>query len=250
MRRILMGSILPALFIVIWEISSRIGMLTLESLSRPSDILRAGIGGLADGSILVATGQTFETALLGLTFAAVTGIIAGAALGLSPVLERVVDPTIEALRPIPAVAFIPLALMMFGFGVSMEATIVAYACVWPILIVTISAVQAIEPRLLEVAAILEMTFAERLRKIILPAAFARINVGLRVAAGIALVVAVTVEIVLNPRGLGYSLMLAQQSLRVDIMYAQLLWLCVIGYALNALMRNIGPTSIALSRVGR
>jgi ABC-type nitrate/sulfonate/bicarbonate transport system permease component len=250
MRRVLMGSILPALFIAIWEISSRIGILTLESLSRPSDIISAGIGGLADGSILVATGQTFETALLGLTFAAITGILAGAVLGLSPVLERVVDPTIEALRPIPAVAFIPLALMMFGFGVSMEATIVAYACVWPIMIVTISAVRAIEPRLLEVADILEMTFAERLRKIILPAAFARINVSLRVAAGIALVVAVTVEIVLNPRGLGYSLMLAQQSLRVDVMYAQLLWLCVIGYALNALLRNIGPAAIALSRAGR
>jgi ABC-type nitrate/sulfonate/bicarbonate transport system permease component len=250
MKRVLMGSILPALFIAIWEISSRIGILTLESLSRPSDIISAGIGGLADGSILVATGQTFETALLGLTFAAITGILAGAVLGLSPVLERVVDPTIEALRPIPAVAFIPLALMMFGFGVSMEATIVAYACVWPIMIVTISAVRAIEPRLLEVADILEMTFAERLRKIILPAAFARINVSLRVAAGIALVVAVTVEIVLNPRGLGYSLMLAQQSLRVDVMYAQLLWLCVIGYALNALLRNIGPAAIALSRAGR
>ena len=139
---------------------------------------------------------------------------------------------------------------MFGFGVSMEATIVAYACVWPILIVTISAVKAIEPRLLEVADTLEMNFAERLRKIILPAAFVRINVGLRVATGIALVVAVTVEIVLNPRGLGYSLMLAQQSLRVDIMYAQLLWLCVIGYVLNALLRNIGPASIVLSRAGR
>ena len=250
MRRIVLGSILPTLFIAIWEISSRSGLLTLESLSRPSDIVRAGIGGLTDGSILVATGQTFETALLGLTFAAVAGIIAGAVLGLSPVLERVVNPTIEALRPIPAVAFIPLALMMFGFGVSMEATIVAYACLWPILIVTISAVRAIEPRLLEVADILEMTFAERLRKIILPAAFARINVSLRVAAGIALVVAVTVEIVLNPRGLGYSLMLAQQSLRVDIMYAQLLWLCVIGYVLNALLRNIGPAAIALSRAGR
>jgi ABC-type nitrate/sulfonate/bicarbonate transport system permease component len=250
MKRILIGSILPALFIAIWEISSRTGLLTLESLSRPSDILRAGITGLADGSILVATGQTFETALLGLAVAAVAGIIAGAVLGLSPVLERVVDPTIEALRPIPAVAFIPLALMMFGFGVSMEATVVAYACVWPILIVTISAVKAIEPRLLEVADALEMNFAERLRKIILPAAFVRINVGLRVATGIALVVAVTVEIVLNPRGLGYSLMLAQQSLRVDIMYAQLLWLCVIGYVLNALLRNIGPASIVLSRAGR
>lgn len=250
MKRILIGSILPGLFIAIWEVSSRTGILTLESLSRPSDILRAGVAGLADGSILAATGQTFETALLGLTFAAVAGIIAGAVLGLSPVLERVVDPTIEALRPIPAVAFIPLALMMFGFGVSMEATIVAYACVWPILIVTISAVKAIEPRLLEVADALEMNFAKRLRKIILPAAFVRINVGLRVATGIALVVAVTVEIVLNPRGLGYSLMLAQQSLHVDIMYAQLLWLCVIGYVLNALLRNIGPATIVLSRAGR
>src|SRR5450755_4425609 len=250
MRRFLLGSILPALFIAVWEISSRTGVLTLESLSRPSDILHAGIVGLADGSILIATGQTFETALLGLTFAAVAGIMAGAVLGLSPVLERVIDPTIEALRPIPAVAFIPLALMMFGFGVSMEATIVAYACVWPILIVTISAVRSIEPRLLEVADTLEMNFAQRLHKIILPAAFIRINVGLRVATGIALVVAVTVEIVLNPRGLGYSLMLAQQSLRVDIMYAQLLWLCVIGYALNSLMRSIGPASVALSGASR
>ena len=250
MKRILIGSILPALFIAIWEISSRTGLLTLESLSRPSDILRAGIAGLADGSILAATLQTFETALFGLAIAAIAGILAGAVLGLSPVLERVVNPTIEALRPIPAVAFIPLALMMFGFGVSMEATIVAYACVWPILIVTISAVKAIEPRLLEVADTLEMNFVERLRKIIFPAAFVRINVGLRVATGIALVVAVTVEIVLNPRGLGYSLMLAQQSLRVDIMYAQLLWLCVIGYVLNALLRNIGPASIVLSRPGR
>src|SRR5437868_1708590 len=145
MKRILIGSILPALFIAIWEISSRSGVLTLESLSRPSDILRAGIAGLADGSILAATAQTFETALFGLAVAAVAGIIAGTVLGLSPILERVVDPTIEALRPIPAVAFIPLALMMFGFGVSMEATIVAYACVWPILIVTIAAVKAIEP---------------------------------------------------------------------------------------------------------
>jgi NitT/TauT family transport system permease protein len=250
MRRVLIGSIVPALFIAIWEISSRTGVLTLESLSRPSDIILAGISSLGDGSILVATVQTFETALLGLSIAAIAGIVSGAVLGLSPVLERVVDPTIEALRPIPAVAFIPLALMMFGFGVSMEATIVAYACVWPILIVTISAVQAVEPRLLEVAEVLEMTFVERLYKIILPAAFARINVSLRVAAGIALVVAVTVEIVLNPRGLGYSLMLAQQSLRVDVMYAQLLWLCVIGYVLNALLRNIGPAAVILSRAGR
>jgi ABC-type nitrate/sulfonate/bicarbonate transport system permease component len=128
---------------------------------------------------------------------------------------------------------------MFGFGVGLEASIVAYACVWPIMIVTTTAVRNIEPRLLDVADVMEMTFVEKLRKIILPAAFARINVGLRVAAGIALVVAVTTEIVLNPRGLGYSLILAQQSLNVALMYAQLVWLCVVGMLLNAVLRALG-----------
>ena len=79
-----------------------------------------------------------------------------------------------------------------------------------------AAVRGIEPRLLDVAQALELSFAERMRKIILPAALGRINVGLRVAVGISLVVAVTVEIVVNPRGLGYSLIVAQQSLRIRI----------------------------------
>src|SRR5258708_9639140 len=100
MRRIVLGSILPTLFIAIWEISSRSGLLTLESLSRPSDIVRAGIAGLTDGSILVATGQTFETALLGLMFAAGARVIARAVPRPSPVLCQCVHPPLET--PLPA----------------------------------------------------------------------------------------------------------------------------------------------------
>jgi NitT/TauT family transport system permease protein len=239
MRRFLFGSIVPLSLLAGWEWSSRSGALKFESLSRPSDILRAGYLGVHDGSILLATAQTFETALLGLAIAALVGILFGVVLGLAPILDRVTSPTVEALRAIPAVAFMPLALMMFGFGVGLEASIVAYACVWPILIVTVSAVHSIEPRLLEVADALELSFLERFLKVVFPAALARINVGLRVAAGIALVVAVTVEIVLSPRGLGYALILAQQSLKTDVMYAQLLWLCLLGIALNAVLRRLG-----------
>ncbi|MGA8154735.1 MAG: ABC transporter permease subunit, partial [Rhodoplanes sp.] len=163
----------------------------------------------------------------------------GALLGLLPALERVAGPTIEALRPIPAIAFMPLALMIFGFGVGLEASIVAYACIWPILIVTISAVRAIETRLIEVAAVLQLPVWKKTTKIVLPAAMARINVGLRVAAAISLVVAVTVEIVLNPRGLGYRLILAQQQLQIGLMWAQLVWLCLLGYALNLILMRFG-----------
>jgi ABC-type nitrate/sulfonate/bicarbonate transport system permease component len=239
MRRGAIGLIIPLLLLLGWELFSRAGHLPIDAVSRPSDIAAAWFESLTDGSLLLATWQTFETALVGLAIATVAGILAGTILGLLPLVEGVMGPTIEALRPIPAIAFMPLALMMFGFGVAMEASIVAYACVWPILIVTISAVRAIEPRLLEIAVVLEMPFTARLWKIVLPAALARINVGIRIAAAIALVVAVTVEIVLNPRGLGYQLILAQQSFRIGLMYAQLFWLCVIGYLLNAVLHNLG-----------
>ena len=153
-------------------------------------------------------------------------------------MARMAGPTFDALRAIPAVALMPLALLMFGWGLSLEASVVAYACAWPVLIATWAAVRGVEPRLLEVADVLEMRFGERLCKIVLPAAFARINVGLRIALGVALVVAVTVEIAVNPRGLGYSLVLAQQSLKADLMYAQLLWLALIGYLLNAILKTV------------
>ena len=114
----------------------------------------------------------------------------------------------------------------------MEAAVIAFACVWTVMIATSAAVRTMEVRLEEVAQALELSHYAYIRKIILPAALARIAVGVRVAVGIALVVAVTVEIVVNPRGLGYGMIIAQQSLRPDLMYAQLLWIGIVGWAIN------------------
>ena len=233
MGRLLRGALLPVLLVVFWEAGSRTGALPLDTLSRPSDIVLAAATGFADGTVLLATWQTVQAALLGFVLAALLGILCGVVLGLSPRMEGVVGPSIDALRPVPAVALIPLSLLLFGFGLVMEAAVVAFACVWPILLVTISAVRGIEPRLLELARALELSFGARMRRIILPAALARIVVGVRVAIAISLVVAVTVEIVINPRGLGYSMIMAQQSFHPDLMYAELLWLGVLGWGLNA-----------------
>jgi ABC-type nitrate/sulfonate/bicarbonate transport system permease component len=232
------GAVIPVALLALWEAGSRAGTLPMDSFSRPSDIAAAFARGMADGSIPLATWQTFEAALAGLALAAIAAILCGVALGLSPRLERVVGPTIDALRPVPAVALIPLALLVFGFGLSMEASVVAFACFWPVLLMTIAGVRGIEPRLLEVARSLQLSYVDQLRKIILPAALGRITVGLRLALAISLVVAVTVEIVLNPRGLGHSMIAAQQALRSDLMYAQLLWLGAVGAVLNALARRI------------
>ena len=237
MRRFLRGSTIPVLLVALWELLSRVGILPMDTTSRPSLVVVAGYEGMADGSILIATWQTIEAAMFGFLMATVIGVLCGVVLGLSRKLEAIVGPSVDALRPIPAVALIPLSLLLFGFGLNLEAAVVAFACVWPVLLVTIAAVHGIEPSLLELARVLEMPFGTRMRKIILPAALGRITVGLRVAVSISLVVAVTVEIVLNPRGLGYSMMMAQQTLKPELMYAQLLWLGALGWALNAALEK-------------
>lgn len=228
------GWVIPVFLVLAWELGSRAGVLPPDSTSRPTDIVVAAARGLADGSILLATWQTLEAALLGFAIATMLGVSLGVVLGLFPRLESMVGPCIDALRPVPSVALIPLALLMFGFGLKLEASVVAFASVWPVLLMTIAAVRGIDPRLLEVGRVLCLPPLARLRKIILPAALGRIVVGLRVSLAISLVVAVTVEIVLNPRGLGHALMSAQQAMRSDVMYAQLVWLGLVGWSLNAL----------------
>jgi ABC-type nitrate/sulfonate/bicarbonate transport system permease component len=229
------GALIPVVLIALWEIGAATGVLPPDTMSRPSEIVVAGWNALLDGSLLLATFQTFQSALLGLGLGSLIGIILGIFIGLSPTLEGIVGPTLDTVRPIPAVALIPLALLIYGFGVRMEVLVVTYATVWPVLIVTISAVRGIEPRLLEVARTLEMPPLSRMRRIVLPAAMARIAVGIRVSAGVALVVAVTVEIVLNPQGLGYGMIIAAQSLRPELMWAELLWVGLAGWAFNTLL---------------
>jgi NitT/TauT family transport system permease protein len=155
--------------------------------------------------------------------------------------------SIEAFRPIPSVALIPVAMLVYGFGYRMEIAIVAFATTWPMLLFTRAAVGSIEPRLVEVSRALGFGTLARVWKIILPAALPRIFMAFRLAVGIALIVAVTVEIAANPYGLGYAMMVAQQSLRPALMFAILIWIGLVGWLLNALMiwaqrRLFGPAA--------
>ena len=243
------GLVIPVILIALWEIGARAGILPPDTMSQPSLIAVAGWHALLDGSLLLATLQTFQSALLGLALGAAVGIAIGTAIGLSPALEAVIGPTLDTIRPVPAVAIIPLALLIYGFGVRMEVMVVSFAAVWPILIVTVTAVRAIEPRLLEIARMLEMRPLRRMAEIVLPAALARIAIGIHVSASVALVVAVTVEIVLNPQGLGYGMIIAAQSLRPDLMWAELLWIAFAGWLFNMLLLTIDRRWLRRFQVG-
>jgi NitT/TauT family transport system permease protein len=226
------GLLIPIAALAAWELFSWVGYLPPDTISRPSAAMAAGWAAMLDGSMPIATLQTLQAALLGLALATAAGVAAGLVLASSPIAALALEPSLEVLRPVPPVALIPLSLLLLGFGLSMEAAVVAFACFWPILIATAAAVRSVEPRLIEVARALELPYVAQIAKVVIPATVGRIFVGVRIAAGIALVVAVTVEIVVNPRGLGYGMITAQQSLRADLMYAELLWVGAVGWAVN------------------
>ena len=233
---VLKGLVLPAVLIAAAEIAGRmVDISHSNSLAPPSAVARAFIEAMADGSLLVATGDTLASVFGGFAIGASLGLVIGVLLGILPAVDRLMEVTIESIRPIPPIAVLPIALILLGFGYRLEIAIVAFACVWSPLILTRAAVREIEPRLLEVAKVLRLTPGARIAKIVVPAALPRIFVAFRLSVGIALIVAVTVEIAINPLGLGQGIMMAQQALRPDLMLAYLVWLGIIGFALNGLM---------------
>ena len=225
--------LLPVLAVVVLEIWARAVDLQSDSLAPPSAIAVALFGAFRDGSVLTATRDTLISAFAGLSIGGAVGLAFGIALGISHIFDRLMEVTIESIRPIPSIALLPIALIALGFGYRMEIVIVAFACLWPILILSRAAVGGIEPRLMEVSRALRLSPMDRVRKIIIPAALPRIFLAFRLAAGIALIVAVTVEIAINPIGLGAGIMSAQQALMPDLMLAYLLWIGIVGYLLNS-----------------
>jgi ABC-type nitrate/sulfonate/bicarbonate transport system permease component len=231
------GIAVPVALLALAEVGFHVSVGSSDSLAPPSRIAVALLSAVGDGSLLIDTAKTLATMLVGLALGVLTGLLAGIALGFSETLRRAAFLTVEMLRPIPSVALLPLSLLIFGFGYRMEVAVIAFATFWPALILTQSAVAQIEPRLIEVSRLMGLSRLQTAWKIVLPAAAPRLMTGLRLAAGFALVVAVTAEVVSNPQGLGHDLMLAQETLRPDRMFAVLVWVGLIGWGLNvALLR--------------
>jgi ABC-type nitrate/sulfonate/bicarbonate transport system permease component len=226
------GWVLPALVVVASELLIRLIVTDSDVLVPPSKIAAAGVVAMADGSLLQATFETLVAAVAGLALGAGVGMACGILLGMSRTAFEVSFLAIEILRPIPAVALIPIAMLIYGFGFRMEISVVAIAILWPVLVLSQHAVANVPAVLLEVGRSLCLGRLKIIISIILPAAAPELFTAFRFAVAYAMVVAVTVEIFANPQGLGYALIVSQQMLHPETMLAMLFWVGVIGWGMN------------------
>jgi len=229
------GAVVPIALVALAETAAWATDLQSDNLARPSEIILAFAEAMVDGLVLKATAQTLAAALGGLAIGAMLGLLCGLMLGLFRTASRLMMVSVEVFRPIPSVALIPIGMLVFGFGYRFEISIVAFATFWPMLILTRAAIAGIDPRLIEMSRVVGLGPLARIWKIALPASLPRMFVALRLSAGIALIVAVTVEIAANPLGLGYAMMVAQQTLHPDLTFALLVWVGLVGWGFNALL---------------
>ena len=206
-----------------------------DSVAAPSDAARALVEAMADGSLSGEVATTLGSYVEGLALAVAAGVALGVAIGSWRVLEDASSIVVEFLRPIPAVALVPLAIFWFGAGTPTIRFLVAYAAVWPILVHTIHGVRGVDRMLYDVAATSGVEGAARVIRVSLPAALPSIVTGIRISAALGLVVCVTAEYFVGSQGVGDYLNDQRMAHMLPELYAAAALTGLIGVAIATLL---------------
>lgn len=236
-RANLLGWLVVALVTGVGELAVRLLDLH-DSVATPSSAFGALGTGLRSGALSGDLATTLESYAGGLALAVGAGVVLGIAIGSSRALLEGFSPLIEFMRPIPAVAMIPVAVLFLGLGVSMRRLVIAYAALWPILINTIYGVRGSDRLLHDVARTSGVRSLGRLVRVALPAALPSIATGIRVSASLALLVGVTAEFVVGTEGVGSYMRRQQEAFQLPELYAAVVLVGAVGYAINVGLRAV------------
>jgi ABC-type nitrate/sulfonate/bicarbonate transport system permease component len=228
------------LFLLSWEVLSVLNAHFLKIFSPlllPSflDVLRVGAEMTKSGELFVHAFASLSRVVQGFLIAAILGIALGALVGRSRLFERLVEPVVELLRPIPPLAFLPMMVLWFGIGEASKVAFIAYAAFFPVFTTTLQGIKFVDPVLLRAAASLGATERDMFRYVILPAALPNIVTGLRIAFGLSFFVIVAAEFIAADAGLGFLINDSRTFFNVAQMLLGAIVIGLIGYTVNALL---------------
>lgn len=232
-RRTRLGGIcLVIAVLLLWEASVRLHWI--ESVNWPAftTVVEALVRGVVGGELLGVIGSTLWRMIRGFVIGGVLGLVVGFALALFQPVRRFFEPTIEFLRPIPIPAIIPPLIFVFGLNDPLKLFVIAFAVFFPVMINTLSGVLAVERIYLQVAQNFGHSRPSIVRRVLLPASLPFVMAGLRTSLALALVVTVVAEMIAGSAGVGYYLTTMQFAMRAPDMYAAIVLLAMVAYAIN------------------
>lgn len=238
-RRVLpLGLVGLGALLLLLEVVPASGVVSEAYLPRTSQIVRTLAGQASEPTFWIAVWDTVRSWAIGLSVAVLLGTIAGLALGSIEMLRRITASTVEFLRPIPSVALIPLAVLLYGTDIRSKLLLIVYAAFWQMLIQVMYGVHDVDPVASETARSFGLGRAARLRYVTWPTALPYFMTGLRLAASVALILAVTGELIIGAPGLGKEIAIAQSGGAVPLVYAYVVTTGLLGVIVNVGFRTV------------
>ncbi|SDO21367.1 NitT/TauT family transport system permease protein [Cryobacterium flavum] len=225
----------PIVLLGLWELAAATGVLDARLFSPPSAIGERGAEMVADGSLFVHIWATVGRLAFGFIAGSILGVFAGLIMGVVRPIRAALSPTFTALYALPKIAILPLLLLIFGLTETPKILAVAISVFFVVQINTLAGIMQIDARILESARAYKATGIRLFVNVLLPAAAPAIMTGLRVAAGMSVIVVTAVEFVASNNGLGYLIWNSWQLFQPATMFVGLIVVSVIGALVTGLI---------------
>ena len=244
--------ILPVTLLLFWHFmtAGRPASLIPPPMEVWLELQDLAVGGINDDAysgtllthLLASVGRVFG----GFGLAVLVALPLGMLIGRIEPIRKLLEPTLQIMRPIPVTAWLPLAMIIFGLGPRSAFFLVFLGAFYPVLLNTVFGVRSVEPRLFEAASMLGCLGSAQFFRVVLPAALPSIFTGLRLGLGFSWVVIVVGEMTGVPTGLGAIIMEARQLSRTEIVICGMLVIGVFGFLSDQVIMWIGRRLLAWS----
>lgn len=226
------GAFVVGVFLGAWELLPRAGVVDRTFLVPFSEVMRAWWELFNGGVLGDDVRASLQRALAGFAIAVAVAIPLGLLIGWSRSTARTLNPLLEIFRNTAPLALLPVFVLILGIGETSKIAMVVYACSWPILLNTVTAVREVDPLLIRSARSMSLGSVELFRKVVVPASVPTIFTGIRLAGQAAMLVLIAAEMVGAREGLGFLINSSQYNFAIPQMYAGIVTIAALGVAIN------------------
>jgi sulfonate transport system permease protein len=233
--RVLLGFLLPIAVALLWEAAVSLGLAQGRLVPPPSRILATLWALSQTGELWTHVWMTLWRVVVGFVIGAAAGIVLGALSGANQTIRRLVDPTLQALRAIPSIAWVPLFILWLGIFEASKVALIAVGVFFPVYLGIAGAILSVDRKLVEVGHVFRLSRAKLARRILLPAVLPEAVISLRSGLGLGFMFVVAAEFMGASEGLGYLLVDGQQMGKPDQILAAIIAFAVLGKLADSLL---------------
>lgn len=224
----LLGLILPLLLAILWELAVHLGYARGRLMPPPSRLFHTGLLLARSGELWTHIAATMTRVLIGFALGAAAGTVFGLLTGVSPLARRLLDPSIQAVRSVPSIAWVPLFILWLGIFETSKLALIALGVFFPVYLGVLTAIQAVDRKLVEVGRVFGLSSLGIALRITWPAVLPMWIASLRSGLGLGFMFVVAAELMGASEGLGYLLLDGQQMGRADSILVAMIVFALLG----------------------